>query len=80
MSDLLASFKQPDQRSCGATCLVVARALLDDAYAARVEEPRTFREEVLAMHGATRCRRAPCGAPASSSIARPKRGGHDSRA
>ena len=53
MGDALASFKQPDQRSCGATCLVVARALLDDAYAARVEEPRTFRAEVLAMHRRT---------------------------
>ena len=53
MGDALASFKQPDQRSCGATCLVVARALLDDAYAARVEEPRTFREEALAMHRRT---------------------------
>src|SRR5690242_506736 len=53
MGDSLASFKQPDQRSCGATCLVVARALLDDAYAARIEEPKRFREEVLAMHRRT---------------------------
>ncbi len=53
MGDLLASFKQPDQRSCGATCLVVARALLDEGYAARVEEPKRFREEVLAMHRRT---------------------------
>jgi len=53
MGDSLASFKQPDQRSCGATCLVVARALLDDAYARRVEEPKVFRQEVLAMHRRT---------------------------
>jgi hypothetical protein len=53
MGDSLASFKQPDQRSCGATCLVVARSLLDDAYARRVEEPKVFRAEVLAMHRRT---------------------------
>ena len=53
MGDALASFKQPDQRSCGATCLVVARALLDDGYARRVEEPKVFRAEVLAMHRRT---------------------------
>jgi len=53
MGDSLASLKQPDQRSCGATCLVVARALLDDQYAQRCEEPARFREEVLAMHRRT---------------------------
>ncbi|MBB6628912.1 hypothetical protein H5V45_16410 [Nocardioides sp. KIGAM211] len=56
--------RQPDQRSCGATVLVVARMLLDPAYAQLVatgRHPRTgvtlagdvagrFRYEVLGMH------------------------------
>jgi hypothetical protein len=53
VGDSLASLRQPDQRSCGATCLVVARALLDDGYAQMCEEPKRFREEVLAMHRRT---------------------------
>jgi hypothetical protein len=43
--------KQPDQRSCGAACLVVAQGLRDPAYRDRVTDPATFRVEVLAMHG-----------------------------
>ena len=42
---------QPDQRSCGATVLVMARVLADPKYAARVADPEAFREEVLAVHG-----------------------------
>ncbi len=42
---------QPDDRSCGAACLVVARALADPAYAAWVDaDPRRWRTEVLATH------------------------------
>jgi catechol 2,3-dioxygenase-like lactoylglutathione lyase family enzyme len=41
---------QPDQRSCGATVLVVARLLTDPAYAPFVRSPWAFRAEVLAMH------------------------------
>ncbi len=41
--------RQPDQRSCGAACLVVARMLLDPAYA-DLAAP-AFRPEVLGMHG-----------------------------
>ena len=41
--------RQPDQRSCGAACLVVARMLLDPAYADLAA--RAFRPEVLGMHG-----------------------------
>ena len=47
-------FVQPDQRSCGATALVVARILGDPAYAAFVEGAgdlrARFRGEALAMH------------------------------
>ncbi|HEU4812003.1 MAG TPA: hypothetical protein VFT00_07660 [Nocardioides sp.] len=42
---------QPDQRSCGATVLVMARVLTDPEYAARVAAPEAFRAEVLAVHG-----------------------------
>lgn len=56
--------RQPDQRSCGASVLVVARMLLDDAYAGFVAGGRhggtgfalpgtmaaRFRHEVLDMH------------------------------
>lgn len=42
---------QPDQRSCGATCLVLARVLADEAYAELLAStPSRFRDEVLAMH------------------------------
>lgn len=40
--------RQPDQRSCGAASLVVARMLLDIDYADRVTP--TFHDEVLALH------------------------------
>ena len=53
MADFPAGFAQPDQRSCGAACLVVARALDEPAYAARVVSASTFRAEVLAMHSRT---------------------------
>lgn len=42
--------RQPDQRSCGATVLVVAQLLTDPAYASFVATPDSFRAEVLAMH------------------------------
>ena len=42
--------RQPDQRSCGATVLVVARLLHDPAYGRFVATPEDFRSEVLAMH------------------------------
>jgi hypothetical protein len=42
--------RQPDQRSCGAACLVVARMLADPAYAEQVTS-RGFRDEVLELHG-----------------------------
>ncbi len=47
-------FVQPDQRSCGATVLVVAKLLADPQYAAYVEGAdglaARFRAEALAMH------------------------------
>ncbi|MGZ8738624.1 MAG: hypothetical protein ACXWW7_15785 [Nocardioides sp.] len=42
--------QQPDQRSCGATVLVVAQLLVDPSYARFVSSPEDFRTEVLAMH------------------------------
>lgn len=42
------TLRQPDQRSCGAASLVVARLVLDESYAARAV-PR-FAAEVLAAH------------------------------
>jgi hypothetical protein len=42
--------RQPDQRSCGAACLVVAQGLRDPGYAERVRSAVGFRDEVLAMH------------------------------
>ncbi|KRF18860.1 hypothetical protein ASG90_02910 [Nocardioides sp. Soil797] len=41
---------QPDQRSCGAAVLVVARMLDDDDYAAYVDSAHAFKDEVLAVH------------------------------
>ncbi len=49
MADHLAGLKQPDQRSCGPSCLVAARMLLDPAYAASVSADN-FDDEVLALH------------------------------
>ena len=43
-------FSQPDQTTCGPTCLVVARILADQEYAGEASEPETFRAEVLALH------------------------------
>jgi hypothetical protein len=51
------ALRQPDQRSCGPSCLVVARMVLEPAYAEEVR-PR-FDAEVLATHrGATGVRDA----------------------
>lgn len=41
---------QPDQRSCGAAVVVVARMLHDDAYATYVGTPARFAQEALAVH------------------------------
>jgi hypothetical protein len=41
---------QPDTRTCGPTCLVVAHAIADGEYADRVSEPDTFRSEILDLH------------------------------
>ena len=51
MADFPDGLKQPDQRSCGAACLVAAQGVRDAAYRQRVSDPATFRAEVLAMHG-----------------------------
>jgi hypothetical protein len=50
VADFPAGLRQPDQRSCGAACLVVAQGMQDPAYRAKVTEPGVFRAEVLAMH------------------------------
>lgn len=50
MAEFPDGLRQPDQRSCGAACLVVAQGLRDPAYRRRVSEPAGFRSEVLAMH------------------------------
>ncbi len=50
MADFPAGLRQPDQRSCGAACLVAAQGLHDAAYRAKVTDPGVFRAEVLAMH------------------------------
>lgn len=42
------TLRQPDQRSCGPSCLVVARMLLEPAYAAQAGTD--FGAEVLATH------------------------------
>lgn len=42
--------RQPDQRSCAATVLVVAQLLGDPSYGRFVGTPDAFRAEVLAMH------------------------------
>ena len=49
MDEQLVGLRQPDQRSCGPSCLVVARMLLDPAYAAGVSADN-FDDEVLALH------------------------------
>ena len=52
---LLASHpRQPDQRSCGASVLVMERALRDETYARLlVEDAGRFSEESLGTHGRT---------------------------
>ena len=46
--------RQPDQKSCGASVLVVQRALRDDDYADWLADSATrFRDEVLGTHGRT---------------------------
>jgi hypothetical protein len=49
VAEQLVGLRQPDQRSCGPSCLVAARMLLDPTYAATVT-PDRFRDEVLALH------------------------------
>jgi len=50
VADFPDGLKQPDQRSCGAACLVAAQGLRDADYRERVSDPATFRSEALAMH------------------------------
>lgn len=50
MADFPDGLRQPDQRSCGAACLVAAQGLRDAAYRQRVSDPGSVRAEVLAMH------------------------------
>ena len=50
MADFPDGLVQPDQRSCGAACLVVAQGLRDPDYRRRVEEQETFTAETLTMH------------------------------
>lgn len=49
MAEQLVGLEQPDQRSCGPSCLVAARMLLDPAYAASVSADN-FDDEVLRLH------------------------------
>ncbi len=41
---------QPDRRSCGAACLVLARALAEPAYGRSLRDPGRWRTEVLRTH------------------------------
>jgi hypothetical protein len=50
MDPLSARLVQPDQRSCGPSCLVMARMLRDPAYADQVLAAGSWRNEVLAVH------------------------------
>lgn len=50
MDPFAQPLRQPDQRSCGAAVLVVARMLHDAHYASYVDSVRTFDQEVLAVH------------------------------
>lgn len=50
MAEQLAGLRQPDQRTCGPSCLVAARMLLDPVYAAAIT-PARFRDEALDLHG-----------------------------
>ena len=50
MAEFPDGLEQPDQRSCGAACLVAAQGLRDPDYRQKVSDPGAFRAEVLAMH------------------------------
>lgn len=51
MSDPRWPHRQPDQRSCGAACLVVATMLTDASYDARLRaDPGAWPAEVLRVH------------------------------
>ncbi|GHJ61341.1 hypothetical protein NOK12_38590 [Nocardioides sp. OK12] len=51
MSDPRWPHRQPDQRSCGAACLVVATMLTDASYDARLRaDPGSWPAEVLRVH------------------------------
>jgi hypothetical protein len=50
MADFPGGLVQPDQRSCGAACLVAAQGLRDAGYRAKVSDAASFRAEVLTMH------------------------------
>lgn len=54
------ALRQPDQRSCGPSCLVVARMLRDPGYAEATSS--RFAEEVLATHRRVTARRPAAGA------------------
>lgn len=47
----LSPLRQPDQRSCGAATLVMARMLREPAYRRTVLNRAVFAREVLALHG-----------------------------
>jgi hypothetical protein len=49
VTEHLVGLRQPDRRTCGPSCLVAARTLLDPAYAETVT-PDRFRDEVLDLH------------------------------
>jgi hypothetical protein len=49
VTEHLVGLRQPDRRTCGPSCLVAARTLLDPAYAEAVT-PDRFRAEVLDLH------------------------------
>ncbi len=46
----LTGLVQPDARSCGASCVVAARAVRDPAYAAWLHGPGCWDDEVLGTH------------------------------
>lgn len=50
MEPFAQPLRQPDQRSCGAAVLVVARMLHDADYASYVDSVSAFEQEVLAVH------------------------------
>ncbi|QZY29932.1 hypothetical protein [Nocardioides coralli] len=50
MADFPDGLRQPDQRSCGAACLVAAHGLRNPGYEEQVDSQTRFSAEVLAMH------------------------------